>query len=58
MEDEGGMLLILGQPFLNDVRDRINVGPGVISFRIGSKNLMFRFQEKEEQCYLVHDSVG
>jgi hypothetical protein len=58
MEDEDGMPLILGRPFLRDVRARINVGSRVIRFRIGSKNLMLRFQEKEEQCYLMKDSVG
>jgi hypothetical protein len=53
MDDEGGMALILAQPFLSDVQARINVGGGVISFRIGKRNLKFKFQDKEEQCYLV-----
>jgi hypothetical protein len=57
MEDDGVMPLILRRPFLSDVRGKINVGSGVIRFRIRSKNLMFECQEKEERCYLVHDSV-
>jgi hypothetical protein len=47
--------LILGQPFLRDVNARIDVRVGKIQFRIGRRNMTFKFQEKEEQCYLVQD---
>ena len=33
------------------------MGSGIIRFRIGERNLKFKFQDKEEQCYLVQDSV-
>jgi hypothetical protein len=42
--------------FLSDIRARINVGSGIIRFRIGKRNLKFKFQDKEEKCYLVQDS--
>ena len=57
MQDDGGMPLILGRSFLSDVKARIDVGAGKIRFRIERKNIMFKFQTKEEQCYLVHDDV-
>jgi hypothetical protein len=47
--------LILGRPFLRDVNARIDVGAGKIQFRIGQRNMTFRFQANEEQCYLVQD---
>jgi hypothetical protein len=43
------ILLILGRPFLRDV------GAGKIQFRIGQRNMTFKFQENEEECYLVQD---
>ena len=33
------------------------MGSGIVRFRIGKRNLKFKFQDKEEQCYLVQDSV-
>jgi hypothetical protein len=47
--------LILGRPFLRDVNARIDVGAEKIQFCIGRRNLTFKFQAKEEQCYLVQD---
>jgi hypothetical protein len=47
--------LILGRPFLRDVNARIDVGDGKIQFCIGQRNMTFKFQAKEEQCYLVQD---
>jgi hypothetical protein len=47
--------LILGRPFLRDVNARIDVGAEKIQFRIGRRNMTFKFQAKEEQCYLVQD---
>jgi hypothetical protein len=46
---------ILGRPFLRYVNARIYVGAGKIQFRIGRRNMTFRFQANEEQCYLVQD---
>ena len=53
MQDDAEMPLILGRPFLSDARARINVENGTIRFRIGKKNMMFRFGPTEEQCYSV-----
>jgi hypothetical protein len=39
-----GNALILGSSFLTDTKARINVGNGMIWFRIENKNLIFRFQ--------------
>jgi hypothetical protein len=47
--------LILGRPFQRDVNARIDVGAAKIQFRIGRRNMKFKFQAKEEQCYLVQD---
>jgi hypothetical protein len=44
--------LILERPFLRDVNARIDVGAEKIQFRIGRRNMTFRFQENEEECYL------
>jgi hypothetical protein len=52
MQDDVEMPLILVRSFLSDARARINVESGTIRFYIG-KNLMFRFQPTEEQCYSV-----
>jgi hypothetical protein len=47
--------LILGRPFLRDVNAKIDVGAGKIQFSIRRKNMTFKFQANEEQCYLVQD---
>jgi hypothetical protein len=47
--------LILGRPVLRYVNARIDVGAGKIQFRIGRRNMTFKFQANEEQCYLVQD---
>ena len=57
MQDDGGMPLILGRPFLSDVKARIDVGAEKIRFCIGKRNMLFRFQAKEEYCYLVQNDV-
>jgi hypothetical protein len=53
MQDDAEMPVIFGRPFLSDARARINVESVTIRFCIGKKNLMFRFQSTEEQCYSV-----
>jgi hypothetical protein len=47
--------LILGRPFLRDFNARIDVEAGKIQFRKGRRNMTFKFQANEEQCYLVQD---
>jgi hypothetical protein len=47
--------LILKRPFLRDVNVRIDVEAGKIQFCIGRRNMTFKFQANEEQCYLVKD---
>jgi hypothetical protein len=47
--------LILGRPFLRDVNATIDVGAGKIEFRIGRRNMTFKFQANEEQRYLVQE---
>jgi hypothetical protein len=54
MEGDLGISLILGQPFLRDAKAKINVGAGKIHLRIMGKKMMFRFQTKEGQTYLIH----
>ena len=46
MEGDLGISLILGRPFLRDVRAIIDVGIGKISLLIMGKNMKFRFQNK------------
>jgi hypothetical protein len=61
MQDDEEMPLNLGRPFLSDAKARINVGNGTIRFRIGKKNLMFRFRPTEEQCYSMqgnYEQIG
>jgi hypothetical protein len=53
MQGDAEMSLILGRPFQSDARAKINVENGTIHFRIGKKNLMFRFRPTEDQCYSV-----
>jgi hypothetical protein len=54
MEGDLGILIIFGRPFLRDAKARIDVGAQKISLRIMGQNMMFRFQPKEEQFYLIH----
>jgi hypothetical protein len=55
LDTQEEILLSLGWTFLRDVNARIDVGAGKIRFRIGQRNMTFKFQVKEEQCYLVQD---
>jgi hypothetical protein len=55
LDTQKEMSLILGRPFLRDVNARIDVRAEKIQFRIGRRNMTFKFQAKEEQCYLVQD---
>jgi hypothetical protein len=54
MEGDLGISLILRRPFLRDATARIDVGARKIHLRIMGKKMMFRFQTKKEQMYLIH----
>ena len=53
MEGDLGLDLILGRPFLNDVKARIDVWAGEIQFRIGVDNIFFKFLHREEQRFVI-----
>ena len=44
IEDDLGIELILGRPFLRAARARIDVGRGEIRFCIGKENMFFKFK--------------
>jgi hypothetical protein len=54
MEGDLGISLILGRPFQTDANAKIDVGDGKIHLRIMGNKMMFRFQTKEGQTYLIH----
>ena len=53
MEGDLGLDLILGRPFLKDVKARIDVWAGEIQFRIGFDNIFFKFLHREEQRFVI-----
>jgi len=53
MEGDLGLDLILGRPFLNNVKARIDVWAGEIQFRIGVDNIFFKFLHREEQRFVI-----
>ena len=55
MEGDLGISLILGRPFLRDARAIINVGSGTIGLHIMGKNMKFRFQNKKQKLFLIHE---
>ena len=56
MEGELEISLILGRPFLRDAKARIDVRMGKISLRIKGKNMKFRFQNKKQELFLIHEN--
>jgi hypothetical protein len=61
MEGDLGIHLILGRPFLWDVKARIDVGSREICFHIRVDNIFFEFQYKKEQKFVIqqsHDGSG
>ena len=56
MEGDLGVELILGRPFLRDVRARIDVGTGEIRFRIGVDNIFFKFLYRKEQRFVIQQA--
>jgi hypothetical protein len=55
MEGDLGISLILVRPFLRDAKARIDVGTGKISLCIRQRTMKFRFQNRREQMYLIHE---
>ena len=59
MEGDLGVDLVLGRPFLMSAKARIDVGKGEIRFRVGRKDMFFRFKKREEQHFMIQqDSEG
>jgi len=56
MEGDLGLDLILGSPFLNDVKARIDVWAGEIQFRIEVDNIFFKFLHREEQRFVIQQA--
>ena len=56
MEGDLGMQLILGRPFLRDVRARIDVGTGEIRFHIRVDNIFFKFLYRKEQRFVIQQA--
>ena len=56
MEGDLGVELILGRPFLRDIRARIDVGTGEIRFRIGVDNIFFKFLYRKEQRFVIQQA--
>ena len=56
MEGDLGLDLILGRPFLNSVKARIDVGSGELHFRIGVDNIFFKFLYGKEQKFVIQQA--
>jgi hypothetical protein len=55
MEGDPVISLILGRPFQRDARAIIDVGTGKISLLIMGKNMKFKFQNKKQELFLIHE---
>ena len=59
MEDDLGVDLVLGRPFLWSAKARIDVRRGEIHFHVGKEDMFFRFKHREEQRFMIQqDSEG
>jgi len=56
MDGDLGPDLILGRPFLNSVKARIDVGSGEVQFRIGVDNIFFKFLHRKEQRFVIQQA--
>ena len=56
MDGDLGLDLILGRPFLYSVKARIDVGSGVVQFRIGVDNIFFKFLHRKEQRFVIQQA--
>ena len=55
MEGDLSISLILGWPFLRDARVIIDDENGRISLYIMVKNMKFRFENKKQKLFLIHE---
>ena len=53
MEGDLGLDLILGRPFLNSVKARIDIGSGEVQFCIGVDNIFFKFLYRKEWKFVI-----
>ena len=56
MDGDLGLDLILGRPFLNSVKSRIDVGSGEVQFRIGVDEIFFKFLHRKEQRFVIQQA--
>jgi hypothetical protein len=56
MDGDLGLDLILGRPFLNSVKARIDAGSGEVQFRIGVDNIFFKFLHRREQRFVIQQA--
>ena len=56
MEGDLGLDLILGRPFLNSVKARIDVGSGEVQFCIGVDEIFFKFLHRKEQRFVIQQA--
>ena len=50
---------VLGRPFLESAKARIDVEKGEIRFRVRREDMFFRFKKREEQRFMIQqDSKG
>ena len=56
MDGDLGLDLILGRPFLNSVKARIDVGSGEVQFHIGVNNIFFKFLHRKEQRFVIQQA--
>jgi hypothetical protein len=53
MEDDLGVDVILGRPFLKSAKARIDIGRGEIRFHVGKEDMFFRFKQREERRFMI-----
>ena len=53
MDGNLGLDLILGRPFLNSVKAKVDVGSRKVQFRIGIDNIFFKFLYRKEQKFVI-----
>ena len=56
MDGDLGLDLILGCPFLNSVKAKVDVGSRKVQFRIGIDNISFKFLHKKEQRFVIQQA--
>jgi hypothetical protein len=56
MDGDSGLDLILGRPFMNNVKARIDVGSGEVQFCIVVDNIFFKFLHRKEQRFVIQQA--